>query len=400
MKDQETKMVIKTPYEKLKNNEKRQVEKNNKAKMTIYNTLPCKEYERVFMCETTKEVWHTLIVTQQDNSQVKDCKIDVLTQEYENLKSLDKDCSNKNHVQKFIRALLLRWQPKVTKIEEAKDLAKLPLDELIGNLKVYEMVLRNDGVISNVCQDGSNKYKDEEEEFNLMMKNLWKFFKKGNRLEGGSGDRRKGVGSSRRERSCYCYGSKNHFVNDSPKAKMKKAFVGGAWSDSDDGDQIEKDTTCLMEIGSQKEIWLRVQQMMKSSDIRIQEKKAKLFNKWERFTSTDGESIESYYHRFLKLMNDLKRNKHFPEKITNTIMSNSEDSTVKYTTVSSPYKGRSGDVSPGVDRPPVMPEDPYAYVVAAFQALPPPDYVPCPEEPEQAPPSPVYIPYIPEPVYP
>nr|GEX10793.1 hypothetical protein [Tanacetum cinerariifolium] len=64
-----------------------------------------------------------------------------------------------------------------------------------------------------------------------------------------------------------------------------------------------------------QKIWLRVQQIMKGSDIRIQEKKAKLFNEWERFTSTDKESIESYYHRFLKLMNDLKRNKHFPEKI-------------------------------------------------------------------------------------
>ncbi|GKD66455.1 hypothetical protein Tco_1308563 [Tanacetum coccineum] len=66
-----------------------------------------------------------------------------------------------------------------------------------------------------------------------------------------------------------------------------------------------------------QEIWLRVQQMMKGSDIGIQEKKAKLFNEWERFTSTDGESIESYYHRFSKLMNDFKRNKHFPEKIAN-----------------------------------------------------------------------------------
>nr|GEW96011.1 hypothetical protein [Tanacetum cinerariifolium] len=63
------------------------------------------------------------------------------------------------------------------------------------------------------------------------------------------------------------------------------------------------------------EIWLRVQQMMKGSDIGIQEKKAKLFNEWERFTSNEGESTESYYHRFLKLMNDLKRNKHFSEKI-------------------------------------------------------------------------------------
>ncbi|GJW49499.1 hypothetical protein Tco_0090850, partial [Tanacetum coccineum] len=59
--------------------------------------------------------------------------------------------------------------------------------------------------------------------------------------------------------------------------------------------------------------------MMKGSDIEIQKKKAKLFNEWERFTSTDGESIESYYHRFSKLMNDFKRNKLFPEKIASNL---------------------------------------------------------------------------------
>nr|GEW19375.1 hypothetical protein [Tanacetum cinerariifolium] len=59
--------------------------------------------------------------------------------------------------------------------------------------------------------------------------------------------------------------------------------------------------------------------MMKGSDIGIQEKKAKLFNERERFTSTEGESIESYYHHFLKSMNDLKRNKHFPEKIASNL---------------------------------------------------------------------------------
>nr|GEX23540.1 hypothetical protein [Tanacetum cinerariifolium] len=68
-----------------------------------------------------------------------------------------------------------------------------------------------------------------------------------------------------------------------------------------------------------QEIWLRVQQKMKGSDIGIQEKKAKLFNEWERFTSTDRESIESYYHHFLNLMNDLKRNKHFSEKIASNL---------------------------------------------------------------------------------
>nr|GEU49838.1 hypothetical protein [Tanacetum cinerariifolium] len=68
-----------------------------------------------------------------------------------------------------------------------------------------------------------------------------------------------------------------------------------------------------------QEILLQVQQMMKGSEIGIQEKKEKFFNKWERFTSNDGESIESYYHRFIKLMNDLKRNKHFLEKIASNL---------------------------------------------------------------------------------
>ncbi|GKC46463.1 hypothetical protein Tco_1064185 [Tanacetum coccineum] len=43
-----------------------------------------------------------------------------------------------------------------------------------------------------------------------------------------------------------------------------------------------------------------------------------------------------------------------------------------------------------------MPEDPYAYVVAAFQALPSANYVPGPKYP----PSPVYVPYVPKLTYP
>nr|GEW70268.1 integrase, catalytic region, zinc finger, CCHC-type, peptidase aspartic, catalytic [Tanacetum cinerariifolium] len=52
---------------------------------------------------------------------------------------------------------------------------------------------------------------------------------------------------------------------------------------------------------------------------RLYEKEAKLFNEWERFTSNDEELIESYYHRFLKLMNDLKRNKHFLETVASNL---------------------------------------------------------------------------------
>ncbi|GKD25645.1 hypothetical protein Tco_1231859 [Tanacetum coccineum] len=74
-------------------------------------------------------------------------------------------------------------------------------------------------------------------------------------------------------------------------------------------------------------------------------------------------------------------------------MLDSEDSIVTYMAVSNPFGGLSDIGSPGVDGPPVMLEDPYAYVVATFQAPPSPDYVPGPEYP----PSPEFVP---EPVYP
>ncbi|GJU87760.1 hypothetical protein Tco_1295306 [Tanacetum coccineum] len=74
-------------------------------------------------------------------------------------------------------------------------------------------------------------------------------------------------------------------------------------------------------------------------------------------------------------------------------MSDSEDSTITYTAVSSPFTDLLDIGSPGVDGPPVVPEDPYVYVVAAFQAPPSPDNVSGPEYP----PSPEFVP---EPVYP
>nr|GEX64775.1 DUF4219 domain-containing protein/UBN2 domain-containing protein [Tanacetum cinerariifolium] len=223
-----------TSYELLKDYQKKQLNKNNEVKMTLYNSLPCKEYERGFMCKPAKEVCHTLIITHQGNSQVKDYRIDLLTQQYEkfsvssketinsgftrfnviviSLKSLDQDYSSKNHVRKFLRALPLKWRAKVTAIEEAKYLATLPLDEIIVNLKVYEMILENNGVAFKTTkekvkslalnakvtreqttddsdsQEESDEDVDEEEAeaFNLIDRNFRKFFHKGNRFGRGN----------------------------------------------------------------------------------------------------------------------------------------------------------------------------------------------------------------------
>nr|GEW97408.1 hypothetical protein [Tanacetum cinerariifolium] len=59
-----------------------------------------------------------------------------------------------------------------------------------------------------------------------------------------------------------------------------------------------------------QETWLRVQQLMKGSDIGIQEKKAKLFNKWEMFTSTDEESMSltiiPEWSRYVTIVHQIK----------------------------------------------------------------------------------------------
>ncbi|GJV95303.1 hypothetical protein Tco_1546880 [Tanacetum coccineum] len=76
-------------------------------------------------------------------------------------------------------------------------------------------------------------------------------------------------------------------------------------------------------------------------------------------------------------------------------MSDSDESGVTHTEVSSPFEDLSDIGSPRADdhellELKLMPRDPY--LEAALQAPPSPDYVPGPEEPEQAPPSPDYVP--------
>nr|GEX13947.1 hypothetical protein [Tanacetum cinerariifolium] len=83
--------------------------------------------------------------------------------------------------------------------------------------------------------------------------------------------------------------------------------------------------------------------------------------------------------------------------VGDTVMSDSEDSMVTYTKVTSPSKDLSDIGSLGVNELPMMPQDPYAYVEAVLQAPPSLDYVPGPEHT----PSPTYVPkFVSEPVYP
>ncbi|GJT97493.1 retrovirus-related pol polyprotein from transposon TNT 1-94 [Tanacetum coccineum] len=280
-------------FEKQTDDLKRRLAKNNEAKMVIYNALPRKEYERIFMCNTAKEIWKTLLITHQGNSQVKDNKIDLLVQQYEqfvisedesidsafarfntiitSLKALDEGYSSKNYVRKFLRALHPKWRAKVTTIEESKDLTSLSLDELIGNLKVDEMIIKKDSEIvkakverKSLALKAKKESSDEEcstsgsedEEYAMAVRDFKKFFKRRGRFVRQPRNDKKTFQRSRdkkngkSERKCFRCEDLNHLIGECPKPprdKNKRAFVGGSWSDSgEEDDEKIQDETCLV----------------------------------------------------------------------------------------------------------------------------------------------------------
>ncbi|GJU80491.1 zf-CCHC domain-containing protein [Tanacetum coccineum] len=182
------------------------------------------------------------------------------------LKTLDESFSSRNHVRKFLRVLPSKWRPKVTAIEESKDLSKLSLDELVGNLKVYEVILEKDLEIAKnkkekykslalkakqvLSDDDTSSSDSNDEEYAMAVRDFKKFFRRRGKFVRQPYDDKKNfrkIKEERREdRRCFKCGDPNHFISDCPKNSSgdQKAFVVGSWSDS--GDDSKKEEICLM----------------------------------------------------------------------------------------------------------------------------------------------------------
>ncbi|GJU45616.1 zf-CCHC domain-containing protein [Tanacetum coccineum] len=114
------------------------------------------------------------------------------------LKALDEGFSSKNYVRKFLRALHPKWHAKVTAIEESKDLTSLSLDELIGNLKVYKVIIKKDSKMvkgkreqsrslalkakKESSNEDSSTSDSEDEEYAIAVRDFKKFFKRRERF--------------------------------------------------------------------------------------------------------------------------------------------------------------------------------------------------------------------------
>ncbi|GJR11234.1 zf-CCHC domain-containing protein [Tanacetum coccineum] len=302
-RNKETQVLETVPFEQQDDDLKKKLAKNNEAKMVLYNALPKKEYERIFMCKMAKDIWQSLLITHQGNSQVKDNKIDLLVQQYEqftileeesidsgfarfntiitSLKALDEGFSSKNYVRKFLRALHPKWRAKVTAIEESKDLSSLALYELIGNLKVHEVVMEKDFEIyrgkkeriKSIALKTKKESSDDEtltsgsddEEYAMVVRNFKKFFRRKGKFvrqprEENKSFRQRDEKKGKSEQKCFRYGDPNHLICDCPKPsrnKDQKVFIGGSWSDSEnEAKDKTNDETCLM-AQSSNEVCLR-----------------------------------------------------------------------------------------------------------------------------------------------
>nr|GEX09725.1 zf-CCHC domain-containing protein/UBN2 domain-containing protein [Tanacetum cinerariifolium] len=160
---------------------------------------------------------------------------------------------------------------KVTAIEELKDLTSLSFDELIGNLKVHEMIIKKDFEIVKAkverkslalkakkesSDEECSTFGSEDEEYIMAVRDFKKSFKRRGRFVREPWNDKKKFQKSqddkndKSDRKYFRCGDPNHLIRECPKPpkdKNQRAFVGGSWSDSsEEDDEKVNNKTCLV----------------------------------------------------------------------------------------------------------------------------------------------------------
>lgn len=156
-----------------------------------------------------KEIWEALVNAHEETSQVRKFRIAMLFTKYETfrikeneslsdmmtrlttlineLSSLGKILTTEEQVDKVLRELPKgKWDVKVTAIREAKNLTTITLNELVGNLRTYEMNMLEkkkdeDALDSSLTWKKSvddNELDVDDEQQALLAKSFKSFFKK------------------------------------------------------------------------------------------------------------------------------------------------------------------------------------------------------------------------------
>jgi hypothetical protein len=122
------------------------------------------------------------------------------------MKALGEKIEEPSLVQKILRSLLDRFNPKVSAIEELNDIKALDFDKLLGMLTAYEMRIVTDKPTSS-----EPSFKADKNEDSKLDEIEAKFVK---RLKKGSGKYQ-----GKMPFKCFNYGKIGHFSNKCPHKK-------------------------------------------------------------------------------------------------------------------------------------------------------------------------------------
>ena len=134
---------------------------NSRALNVLFSAVTNEEFKKISSTETGKEAWTILQTTYEGTKAVKDLKFQRLTTSFEEVKmeedeSFDefyaklKDVMNSAFnlgetipkpkiMRKVLKSLPERFHAKIVAIEESKEINKIPLAELVGNLQTYKL---------------------------------------------------------------------------------------------------------------------------------------------------------------------------------------------------------------------------------------------------------------------
>jgi hypothetical protein len=201
---------------------------NAKGMNAILNGLAEAEFVKVMHLQTAKEMWDKLINNYEGNEKVKDAKLQTYRVQFEKLqmkedetigkyflrveelvnamKALGEEIEEPSLVQKILRSLPDRFNPKVSAIEELNDIKTLSFDQLLGTLTAYEMRIVTDKTTSREASFKADKNEDcEPDEIEA------KFVR---RLKKGSGKYQ-----GKLPFKCFNCGKIGHFANKCPHKK-------------------------------------------------------------------------------------------------------------------------------------------------------------------------------------
>ena len=140
---------------------------NIRALNALFSAVMNEEFKKISFTEIAREAWSILQTTHEGTKTIKDLKLQRLTTSFEEIKMGEDESFNEFYVKlkdivnsasnlgetipepkivrKMLRSLPERFHVKITTIKESKDIDKIPLKELVGNLQSYELGLTRIG---------------------------------------------------------------------------------------------------------------------------------------------------------------------------------------------------------------------------------------------------------------